>query len=69
MASGLTACPMEEKSVNLEDYYYDNHKVILGLAVILQCCLIGNLFVFFFSFYVVVVSFLELKIMLLFPRE
>ncbi len=37
----------KEKSVDLEAYYYDNHKVILGLAVILQCCLIGNLFVFF----------------------
>ena len=37
----------KEKRVDLEAYYYDNHKVILGLAVILQCCLIGNLFVFF----------------------
>ncbi len=36
-----------EKDVNLKEYYYDNHKVILGLAVALQCCLIGNLFVFF----------------------
>ena len=35
------------KEVNLYDYYYDNHKVILGLAVALQVCLIGNLFVFF----------------------
>ena len=35
------------KEVNLREYYYDNHKVILGLAVALQVCLIGNLFVFF----------------------
>ena len=35
------------KEVNLYEYYYDNHKVILGLAVALQVCLIGNLFVFF----------------------
>ena len=35
------------KEVNLYDYYYENHKVILGLAVALQVCLIGNLFVFF----------------------
>jgi len=27
--------------------YYKNHKVILGLAWVLQVCLIGNLFVFF----------------------
>ncbi len=36
-----------EKDVNLKEYYYDNHKVILGLAVALQCCLLANLFVFF----------------------
>ena len=35
------------KEVNLYNYYYENHKVILGLAVALQVCLIGNLFVFF----------------------
>jgi len=37
----------KDKSVNLHDYYYKNHKVILGLAWTLQVCLIGNLFVFF----------------------
>ena len=37
----------KDKDVNLRDYYYDNHKVILGLAVALQCCLLANLFVFF----------------------
>ena len=35
------------KEVNLYEYYYKNHKVILGLAWSLQVCLIGNLFVFF----------------------
>ena len=35
------------KEVNLHEYYYKNHKVILGLAWALQVCLIGNLFVFF----------------------
>ena len=35
------------KEVNLEDYYYRHHKVILGLAVALQACLLANLFVFF----------------------
>ena len=35
------------KEVNLYEYYYDNHKVILGLAVALQVCLLINLFVFF----------------------
>ena len=33
--------------VDLKKYYYDNHKVILGLAVVLQVCLLANLFVFF----------------------
>ena len=37
----------KDKDVNLKDYYYDNHKVILGLAVALQTCLLANLFVFF----------------------
>ena len=33
--------------VDLKKYYYDNYKVILGLAVMLQICLLANLFVFF----------------------
>ena len=33
--------------VDLKEYYYKHHKVILGLAVALQCCLLANLFVFF----------------------
>ena len=33
--------------VDLKEYYYRHHKVILGLAVILQVCLLANLFVFF----------------------
>ena len=37
----------KDKSVDLKKYYYDNHKVILGLAVVLQVCLLANLFVFF----------------------
>ena len=37
----------KEKEVNLKEYYYHNHRVILGLAWMLQVCLIGNLFVFF----------------------
>ena len=37
----------KDKSVDLCEYYYENHKVILGLAVALQCCLLANLFVFF----------------------
>jgi|TARA_B100000959_G_scaffold99250_1_gene104985 hypothetical protein len=37
----------KDKDVNLQDYYYDHHKVILGLAVALQICLLANLFVFF----------------------
>ena len=37
----------EGKAYNLREYYYDNHKVILGLAWVLQVCLLANLFVFF----------------------
>ncbi len=37
----------KDKDVNLQNYYYDHHKVILGLAVALQICLLANLFVFF----------------------
>ena len=33
--------------VDLREYYYKHHKVILGLAVVLQLCLLANLFVFF----------------------
>jgi len=35
------------KALDLQKYYYKYHRVILGLAWILQACLIGNLFVFF----------------------
>jgi len=38
---------VKDKELRLEDYYYKHHKVILGLAVVLQICLLGNLFVFF----------------------
>ena len=37
----------KEIEVDLKEYYYKHHKVILGLAVALQCCLLVNLFVFF----------------------
>ena len=37
----------EGKAYNLRENYYDNHKVILGLAGVLQDCLLANLFVFF----------------------
>ena len=37
----------KDKELKLKDYYYKHHKVILGLAVVLQCCLLANLFVFF----------------------
>ena len=37
----------EGKAYNLREYYYDNHKVILGFAWVLQVCLLANLFVFF----------------------
>ena len=33
--------------VDLKEYYYRHHKVILGLAVVLQVMLLENLFVFF----------------------
>jgi len=33
--------------LDLREYYYKYHRVILGLACTLQVCLIGNLFVFF----------------------
>ena len=36
-----------EVEVNLQEYYYRHHKVIIGLAVVLQICLLANLFVFF----------------------
>ena len=50
MVSEVVAPQIEthrEKEVNLREYYYHNHRVILGLAWMLQVCLIGNLFVFF----------------------
>ena len=37
----------EGKAYDLQEYYYKNHKVILGLAWTLQVCLLANLFVFF----------------------
>ena len=37
----------KDKSVNLREYYYDNHRVILGLAWMLQVMLLANLFIFF----------------------
>ncbi len=37
----------KDKEVNLREYYYYNHKVILGLAWSLQVMLLANLFVFF----------------------
>jgi hypothetical protein len=37
----------KDKEVNLREYYYHNHKVILGLAWSLQVMLLANLFVFF----------------------
>ena len=45
IAPGIEA--HKDKDVDLQKYYYDNHKVILGLAVALQVCLLANLFVFF----------------------
>ncbi len=50
MVTEVIAPQIEEhrgKEVNLKKYYYKHHKVILGLAVILQVCLLANLFVFF----------------------
>ena len=35
------------KALDLKEYYYKYHRVILGLAWVLQACLMGNLFVFF----------------------
>ena len=37
----------KDKSVDLREYYYDNHRVILGLAWMLQVMLLANLFIFF----------------------
>ena len=34
-------------NVNLKEYYYRFHRVILGLAWVLQLCLLANLFVFY----------------------
>ena len=36
-----------DKSVNLQDHYYQYHKVILGLAWVLQVFLIANFFAFY----------------------
>ncbi len=50
MVSEVVAPTLEqhkEKEVNLREYYYHNHRVILGLAWVLQVCLLANLFVFF----------------------
>ena len=38
---------MQHHSVDLKEYYYHNHRAILGLAWILQVMLLANLFVFF----------------------
>jgi Trk-type K+ transport system membrane component len=43
----LTPRNHDGKSLDLKDYYYQYHRVILGLAWLLQVALIGNLFVFF----------------------
>ena len=37
----------DNKSVNLEEYYYKYHKIILGLAWVLQLFLIANFFAFY----------------------
>jgi len=50
MVTEVIAPQIEEhrgKEVNLKEYYYRHHKVILGLAVVLQVMLLANLFVFF----------------------
>ena len=50
MVTEVIAPQIEEhrgKEVNLKEYYYKHHKVIIGLAVTLQVCLLSNLFVFF----------------------
>ena len=38
---------MQHHPVDLKEYYYHNHRAILGLAWILQVMLLANLFVFF----------------------
>ena len=43
----LTPQNSNGKALDLQEYYYKYHRVILGLAFALQVCLIGNLFVFF----------------------
>ena len=50
MVTEVIAPQIEEhrgNEVNLKEYYYKHHKVIIGLAVTLQVCLLANLFVFF----------------------
>ena len=50
MVTEVIAPQIEEhrgKEVILKEYYYKHHKVIIGLAVTLQVCLLANLFVFF----------------------
>ncbi len=50
MVTEVIAPQIEEhrgKEVNLKEYYYKHHKVIIGLVVTLQVCLLPNLFVFF----------------------
>ena len=50
MVSEIVAPTLEqhkEREVNLREYYYHNHRAILGLAWVLQVCLLANLFVFF----------------------
>ena len=50
MVSEIVAPTLEqhkEKEVNLKEYYYHNHRAILGLAWVLQVCLLANLFIFF----------------------
>jgi hypothetical protein len=37
----------DKKSVDLKEYYYKYHTIILGLAWVLQLFLIGNFFVFY----------------------
>ena len=35
------------KHIDLKEYYYQYHRIILGLALTLQVCLIGNFFVIY----------------------
>ena len=35
------------KAIDLKEYYYKYHRIILGLACTLQICLLGNFFVFY----------------------